>query len=355
MASIQRKDIYWLITTVISLAAVLVFFLRPLSPKPPEELLSIEFHRIKAGSSTPLIFKMMEGAYLERNSGFSSENFSQYSVLGPDGEMYGLVLERFKDIWANWPFRDHRPVGTKFWSHISGKQESHEYIGFLNTVAISQGAVSEFEYGKNFICFFQLSSLNEDGKGWIPDYVGTSLYGSKNDDALCDLLDYDPYDFFYTAVTFENNSDKIIKDFRIQYTDATATLGSVYDVTPSNNSYSSGPCRNLRDDDWNNCVFKDVVQYMNTAVKVGVPALPRPIEMSGRVSVINPGEKIFMLLNAYVPNDDNLPKEILQFSLNISSISYNVEGHIFSDESVVPLGSNRLGIITTPSGGIGGQ
>lgn len=354
-----KKDFYWLTTTAISIVgtivAIFVFFVSTPSQKPPKNLLSVEFHRITGAGNIPLLFKMMEGAILEYHKGFSTEEHKQYSVIDGNGNSYGAVTEKFKDIYKKWPFSDHKPVNLDFWRRVSGNSTVNDYISYLYTKSIVKNHDNLKDYAKFYMCYIEQVSLFESG-GIFNTEVFERIYNDYKYQ-LCSLINYNPMSFYYTALTIENNTDKIITDVKLSYSTSILEHNEFSNLlTEIDGIPSFAKCRRFKDfKKVTRCEAEGFIQFFIDDKDRDVLLPPMVEQNEGIISTLEPGEKLFILINAYHPDINGLPKKYLYSNTEIKNISYNVDGYGFSEQSIKPLGDKRLGIITTPTGGIGGQ
>jgi len=208
----KMNNFKYIITTIIAIIGIVVYFFSPPSAKPNEKLLSIEFNRIAASDTLPYFLKMMEGGVLREAEGFPG----QYRIEDEKGNIYGLLTSKFEKLWGAWQFKNQLPLNNKLWQDISGNDYSNNAIGFINTKVQTDKYKNFDEYAKYYICFFYDSSLNEDTFGLVEPSAVSSVYGTDMDsDKLCDILNNDPYSFYYTAATISNISDKNMYNIKI--------------------------------------------------------------------------------------------------------------------------------------------
>ncbi len=358
---LTKDVIFFIIPTVISIIAILVYFINPPASKPDKNLLSIEFNRIAASDTTPFLFKMMEGGFISEAEGFDS----QLTIKDEKGNTYGILEPEFKKMWEKWYFKDFHPLGNRLWKELSGSNYINNNIAFLNIKAKTDEYTGFKEYAKYYMCFFYDSTLNEDGSGWINDTAIESVYGIDNE-KLCNILNNDPYGFYYTGVTFTNTSDKNINNIKL-------LLKEHHPQNPPFNidNMYDGRCMKMQIEGKINesfvCQDKQALKFIEYShgknnysnyiySKKSKENLLSNIHVKTyEISSLPPGETLFLVINAYQPDAEGLPNKYLYSFSEIEKIEYSISGFKYTEEHIKPLGEKRMGVIKSPAGGIGGQ
>ncbi|MEP3635831.1 MAG: hypothetical protein ABJN14_01040 [Paracoccaceae bacterium] len=249
------------------------------------------------------------------------------------GETYGVLTSEFETIWENFPFREHTPANTVLWNEFSGSSHARDFGEIANAIVATDKGVVFQETAQRLICATEWSEINEDGNGRFSDNFSVAISGVPKDQ-LCQIMRYRPYNYYFTALTIENNSDSIVTDIWIDFQEF--DLGFTQDMY-----YDS--------------IASDGDQNLAERLSGYTYSPSNPEERSLSVSNLPPGRKILLLLNAYKPDDQGLPSSYFLSRMNIDQISYHADGVEFTINDIHPLAEQRLGLITTADGGVGGQ
>lgn len=349
-------------TAVVTIAAIaaaiagyLTFFKPSLSSVPASGPLSIEFHRLAGSSAMPYLFKTMEGAIIVPFPAFGP---TARRLEDTNGQQFGLLNEEFASIADEFPFSDHVPAITVLWQQFSGSSHARDFAEIINSQNHTDRGVAFEPTARDLICTLEYSELNEDGSGWVSNDVSQHLFG-VNKQGLCRVSEYRPYGYFFTAMTIENHSDHVIKDVWLDQreynypfdTDSyyrRFTRGCQW--VDTENPEAAAECR---ENENNRDIAADLyfLRYLST-----LDASPQT-ETSRTLGISNipPGRKIFVLLNVYQPNEMGLPGRFFMSRTEISTIRYRVDGKDYTESEIAPLGDQRLGLVITDNGGVGGQ
>lgn len=353
--SVANTAIITIATIVTAIAGYLSFFIPSISPVPAAGPLSLEFHRLAGSSAMPYLFKKMEGAIIVPFPGFGP---SARQLQDSNGNQFGLLTEEFEAIADSFPFSDHIPASTNIWRQFSGSSHARDFAEIINSQHHRPRGISFEPTARDLICTLEYSELNEDGTGWVSNEVSQRLFGIDKQ-GLCSISEYRPYNYFFTALTLENHSNHLITDVWLDLVelDYPFDIDAYYrrftqscESVDVENPEAAADCQKNKS---STGVAADLyfLRYLST-----LDASPRT-ENSKTLGVSNipPGRKIFILLNVYQPNEMGLPGRYFMSRTDISSIRYNADGQNYHKTEIVPLGKQRLGLVTTDNGGVGGQ
>lgn len=329
------------------------FVIAPREARPNSGSLVVEFQRLAASENLPAIFKMMEGAHLEIEPDMSSPSLEQFWVT--DGEnRFHLVGPTFSEIWQNHQLNGLRPVNNAIWNTLASDLYSQRGLVTLASTAELAPDTEIQSIAWNLAC-----------QEVMGDYV-FDIFGSGNpysdaagvliedwDFRNCHHANYAPLDFFYTLATITNYSDGPITNIQVTYTDGSEEIASVLDYTLDG---FFGTCPFHPWEIYGEDLIRQRVQCTEDLLSaLQDPETPSGAPVTRSISVLPPGESIAMILNAYVPNSSGLPGTYILGHVQLNQIRYTESGYTFEVDEPRPLANDRLGIIESPSGGMGGQ
>lgn len=330
----------------------LVFVVPPPEARPNKGSVMVEFQRLPAATNTHSLFKMMEGAVLEKEPAHSTPDSPQYWVTNGQ-ERYSLVTDEFRSIWEEHALNGVAPVGTPFWRAVSGDESAYRALSLLAAASSLPSNPDNDQLAWKYGC-------HEAYVDWEFGVFGsdTPLAGSAEmiSDAwswpACQSAQFDAFDFIFTVATITNYSSEPVSDFKITFRDTTGAMTSILGYPkPILSECTSDPFwtadRNrLRD------LHTCLTQLLE---RVGDRVVENTKVITRQVSVLQPGAQLILLVNAYSPDEFGLPNRFAFGHLDIDEISYVENGFTFEIDKPRPLGADRLGIITSADGGIGGQ
>lgn len=324
-----------------------------LEARPFESALVVRFSRLPGGSNTSSIMKLAEGAVFERSPEWSGGEHNQYWIT--DGEnRFGLVSEAMRSIWENHELKGKNPVSTPLWNEISGNDDAIKALSLLSFMALLDMNYSPSTMAAEYGCFE--SQLLDFFDCFCPNQElersAQTLLGTDNIYPMCFKESRDLFPFLFTIASIQNDGSRPIKDLRMTFAD----------TSEARNSWVSSPLKIIQ-----NCELEDEVSTDNFPTgslhlcgqdyleQVNIDLYDAAEIRTLEVSSLEPGQEIFILLNAFVPDPEGLPDRYIAGHFYIERLDYLEGGQVFSVLSPTPLAKRRLPIITSPDGGRGGQ
>lgn len=322
-------------------------------PRPRESSLVLEFSRLPSASNTALIMKLAEGAVFELAPQWSFEDKKQYWVT--DGSnRFGLASEALREIWKSHALNGKSPVSTNLWETVSGNDDAIKALSLLSLMAALPESYSSNPMAAEYGCFE--SKMLDEFDCFCPNQTlersAKKLFDTNDLGPICSSAPLATFSFLFTIASIENEGDRPIKNLKLTFTDTSA----------SRNPWISSPLGIVQ-----NCRLEDFIDTDNFPTgslhACGQDYLNRlnfekhdygerkELEMSS----LEPGQEIFLLPNAYLPDSRGLPRRYIAGHFNIHRLDYTEGGQYFSIISPAPLATRRLPIITSPDGGRGGQ
>jgi hypothetical protein len=150
-------------------------------------------------------------------------------------------------------------------------------------------------------------------------------------DKLCSILNSDPYNFYYTSASISNTSDKNMYNIKIHikennkikvpYRPEDMNDDTCMEMQKQGQVDESFECmdkqtlkfiKNSHDSD----IFKKYITSPNEVESI----LAKTKTITYEISSLGAGKSLFLLLNAYSPNNEGLPKEYLHSFSEIQKI-----------------------------------